>query len=42
MFIEAMEALKAAHREELEREMEKARGLREVAACMDSSFKGHM
>ncbi|XP_072239477.1 TRIO and F-actin-binding protein [Leuresthes tenuis] len=38
----AMEALKAAHREELEREMEKARGMREVAACMDSSFKGHM
>ncbi|XP_027874832.1 TRIO and F-actin-binding protein-like isoform X1 [Xiphophorus couchianus] len=38
----AMKALKAAHREELEREVEKARGLDGGAAHLDSSYRGHM
>lgn len=37
-----MKALKAAHREELEREVEKARGLDGGAAHLDSSYRGHM
>ncbi|XP_041840232.1 TRIO and F-actin-binding protein-like isoform X2 [Melanotaenia boesemani] len=38
----AMEALKAAHREELEKEVEKARSLCEGVARMDSSYIGQM
>ncbi|XP_062281661.1 TRIO and F-actin-binding protein-like [Scomber scombrus] len=38
----AMEALRAAHREELEKEVEKARRLTEGAAHMDPSYRGHM
>ncbi|KAM4594686.1 TRIO and F-actin-binding protein-like [Fundulus diaphanus] len=38
----AMEALKAAHREELEREVEKARRLDGGAAHLDSSYRVHM
>ncbi|XP_071329363.1 TRIO and F-actin-binding protein-like isoform X2 [Trachinotus anak] len=38
----AMEALRAAHREEVEREVEKARRLSGGAAHMDSSYRGHM
>lgn len=38
----AMEALKAAHKEELEREVEKARRLAGGAAHMDSSCRAHM
>ncbi|XP_024864944.1 myosin phosphatase Rho-interacting protein isoform X2 [Kryptolebias marmoratus] len=37
-----MEALKAAHREELDREVEKARRLSGGAALMDSSCRGHV
>ncbi|XP_014847466.1 PREDICTED: myosin phosphatase Rho-interacting protein-like [Poecilia mexicana] len=39
---EAMEALKTAHREELEREVEKARGLDGGAAHVDASYRGRM
>ncbi|XP_044045033.1 myosin phosphatase Rho-interacting protein-like [Siniperca chuatsi] len=38
----AMEALRAAHREELEREVEKARRLAGGAAHVDASYRGHM
>ncbi|XP_059195051.1 TRIO and F-actin-binding protein-like [Centropristis striata] len=38
----AMEALRAAHREELQREVEKARRSAGGAAHVDSSFRGHM
>eukprot|EP00064_Thunnus_orientalis_P016782 superscaffoldBa00003403_g16853 len=38
----AMEALRAAHREELEREVEKARRLSGGAAHVDASYRGHM
>ncbi|XP_038569853.1 TRIO and F-actin-binding protein-like [Micropterus salmoides] len=38
----AMEALRAAHREELEREVEKARRLAGGAAHVDASDRGHM
>lgn len=37
-----MEALRAAHREELEREVEKARGLSGGAASDNASYRGHM
>lgn len=37
-----MEALRAAHREELEREVEKARRLAGGAAHMDASHRGHV
>lgn len=37
-----MEALRAAHREELEREVEKARRLAGGAAQADVSYRGHM
>ncbi|XP_026158815.1 TRIO and F-actin-binding protein-like isoform X2 [Mastacembelus armatus] len=39
---EALESLRAAHREELEREVEKARRLSGGAAHMDTSYRGHM
>ncbi|KAM4750108.1 myosin phosphatase Rho-interacting protein-like [Anableps anableps] len=42
MAAKAMEALKAAHREELEREVEKARRQDGGAAHTDSSYRGHM
>ncbi|XP_040891761.1 TRIO and F-actin-binding protein-like isoform X2 [Toxotes jaculatrix] len=38
----AMEALRAAHREELEREVEKSRRLSGGAAHVDTSHRGHM
>ncbi|KAM9362615.1 TRIO and F-actin-binding protein-like [Symphorus nematophorus] len=38
----AMEALRAAHREELEREVEKARRLSGGATHVDPSYRGHM
>ncbi|TMS23554.1 TRIO and F-actin-binding protein [Larimichthys crocea] len=38
----AMEALRAAHREELQREVEKARRLAGGAAHVDTSSRGHM
>ncbi|XP_063740490.1 TRIO and F-actin-binding protein-like [Eleginops maclovinus] len=38
----AMESLRAAHREELEREVEKVRRLAGGAAHMDASYRGHM
>ncbi|XP_037620659.1 TRIO and F-actin-binding protein-like [Sebastes umbrosus] len=38
----AVEALRAAHREELEREVEKARRLAGGAAHVDASHRGHM
>ncbi|XP_029299332.1 TRIO and F-actin-binding protein-like [Cottoperca gobio] len=38
----AMEALRAAHREELDREVEKARRLAGGGAHMDASYRGHM
>nr|XP_046267802.1 myosin phosphatase Rho-interacting protein-like [Scatophagus argus] len=38
----AMEALRAAHREELRREVEKARRLAGGAAHVDTSYRGHM
>lgn len=38
----AMEALRAAHREELQREVEKARRLAGGAAHVDASYRGHM
>lgn len=37
-FIKAMEALRAAHREELEREVEKARRLAGGAEHVDTSY----
>lgn len=37
-----MEALRAAHREELQREVEKARRLAGGAAHVDTSSRGHM
>ncbi|XP_018520625.1 myosin phosphatase Rho-interacting protein [Lates calcarifer] len=39
---QAMEALRAAHREELEREVEKARRLSGGATHVDTSYRGHM
>ncbi|XP_056228911.1 uncharacterized protein LOC130167019 [Seriola aureovittata] len=38
----AMEALRAAHREEVQREVEKARRLSGGAAHVDTSYRGHM
>lgn len=41
LFIKAMEALRAAHREELEREVEKATRLA-GGAHVDTLYRGHM